>query len=201
MTAAAGARQGDIEFLDGHETLAGERAAGDRGRRATVAGARIGEIDQPVLRELGVQRDVEQPTLAAVAHVGRTGDRLRVEPAIGDDAKATWTLGHEHPSVGQEGETPGVFQALDHLHQTEPLLGGFVDAEGVGRGERAERNEHHQRQGEQRGEATDGRRPNGTAVRHDPPPSPVARAPTKRPQASSRSSILVPYQPSSRRRQ
>ena len=107
VAAAVVARQGDVDLLDILQARADEPAAGDRGGRIViVVGARIGEVDQAVLREAGVQHHVEQPALAIVPHLGHARDRLGHEPAVRDDAEPAGALRHQHPPVGQEGEDP-----------------------------------------------------------------------------------------------
>ena len=142
VAAAVVARQGDVDLLDILQARADEPAAGDRGGRIViVVGARIGEVDQAVLREAGVQRHVEQPALAIVPHLGHARDRLGHEPAVRDDAEPAGALRHQHPPVGQEGEAPGVLQPVHHLDQMETVLGALERAEPLGRRERAGRAE------------------------------------------------------------
>ena len=167
VAAAVVARQGDVDLLDILQARADEPAAGDRGGRIViVVGARIGEVDQAVLREAGVQRHVEQPALAIVPHLGHARDRLGHEPAVRDDAEPAGALRHQHPPVGQEGEAPGVLQPVHHLDQMETVLGALERAEPLGRRERAGRAEENRRHREQRPDGAYGSYPSTASLRH-----------------------------------
>jgi hypothetical protein len=74
----------------------------------------VGEIDHPVLREIRVEHDVEQPALAADEYVlGQAADRLGREPARRHQSKPRpGLLRDEHAAVGQEGHAPGRGQAV-----------------------------------------------------------------------------------------
>ena len=71
MAAVVVARQGDVDLLHVLQAVADQPAARDRGGGViVVVRARVGEVDQAVLREVRVQRHVEQPALAVVPHLG-----------------------------------------------------------------------------------------------------------------------------------
>ena len=60
----------------------------------------IGEIDQAVLGEARVQREVHQTGQSLRADRGHTCHGPRVEDAVANDAQATGTLCDEDGSVG-----------------------------------------------------------------------------------------------------
>jgi len=80
--------------------------------------ARLGEapVNQPVLLERRIKRDVEEATLASGVDGGQPRDRFR-QPAVGPrHAKSSGPFGHEHATIGQERQTPGVLQAFSDRH-------------------------------------------------------------------------------------
>ena len=77
----------DEQILHVDERLAIEAAAGERRRAFLLLALRVGQVDELVLRELRVHRDLEQAALADREHFRRSGDRLRVERAAADDAQ------------------------------------------------------------------------------------------------------------------
>jgi hypothetical protein len=89
-------------ILDAGEGLALEAAA-DQGHGADPALdlAGVGEVDEAVLREVGVDRHLHQPGEAAAEDVGgHAGDGLGIEHAVADDPQPAVALGDEHPAVG-----------------------------------------------------------------------------------------------------
>ena len=76
-------------------------------------GLRIGEVQPPVLAEPRVRQHLQQAALPCGPDVGVAGDRLGIERAVADDAKAAGPLGDEHVAVGQEREAPRIHQPAD----------------------------------------------------------------------------------------
>jgi len=63
-----------------------------------------------------VQRDVEQPALAALVDRRQAGDRCRHAAVAADQAQTPRLLADQHQAavreVGQEGERPGALEAV-----------------------------------------------------------------------------------------
>ncbi len=103
--------------------------------------AGIRQIHQAILREFGVQRDVEQPALADGGDRGHALDRPRVEPAVGgDDAQSPRALGHQQAAIGEEGEAPRVVEVFGEGDGAETL--NFA-VEHLGAGRRREHCRQH----------------------------------------------------------
>ena len=112
-------RQCTEQHLDVRERMVGEPATGEFRADAVLAAPGIGEVDQPVAGEIGMQGDVEQPALADGGEVvGQAVDRARVERAVRRHQPQTpRAFADQHASVGQEGEAPGVLEAArEHGH-------------------------------------------------------------------------------------
>ena len=67
------------EDLDVLQLVAGQPATRDLGAHAVCAARRVGEIDDSVLRECGVEGHVHQAALPVHRDLRQAGDRLRVE--------------------------------------------------------------------------------------------------------------------------
>ena len=79
------------------------------------------EVDESVLREVGVESDPEKPLLAVAAGGrGESGPRVGTKPAARaelNDPHATRALGDEEPAVRREVDRPGRSQSRRHeLH-------------------------------------------------------------------------------------
>jgi hypothetical protein len=74
------------------------------------AGLGIGEIDPAAGGEVRGERHIEQPALPAREHAWNTRQRCGDIPVSRDQPQPTGALGDQHPSVGQEGETPWMNQ-------------------------------------------------------------------------------------------
>jgi hypothetical protein len=99
--------------------------AGARAAIAPVLGK--AQVDQPARGKVGGQGHVEEATLAAGRDAGDALHRLGQAPVRADDAQAAGLLGHQHAAVGQEGEAPGVLQAVgDRLDDDLGLLGAHT---------------------------------------------------------------------------
>jgi hypothetical protein len=101
------------DHLDVAERLAVESRTRDRGAvRSVHAGLRIRQVDRRVLIERGIEDDVEQPALTPRRTPAARPRSVRTARALLDVAQPARPLGHEHPTVGQEGERPGMLEAL-----------------------------------------------------------------------------------------
>src|SRR6185312_7631349 len=71
----------------------------------------VGEINIMVLREIGIESDVEQTIRDPFGvHRRHAGDRSGIEHAVANDAQAPGALGDQNRSVGQEGRAPRMDQ-------------------------------------------------------------------------------------------
>ncbi len=86
----------------------------ESGARARAARRRlvVGEIDQLVLSEAGMQRDVHQAREAGRLDGRQSGDVLRIEDTVADDSQTTRTLGHENAAIGQKRHGKRLVEAL-----------------------------------------------------------------------------------------
>jgi hypothetical protein len=109
----------DLHVIDPRRHAVHELAPRDRGVVHPVARLGIAPVDEPVRREVRVERDVEQPALPARVHRRQSRDGLGKRSVGRNDAQATWSLGHQHFPVRQERESPGVLQSLGHRDDIE----------------------------------------------------------------------------------
>jgi hypothetical protein len=79
----------------------------------------VGKVDRPVVREAGVEGDVEQAALVAAEDLGRAGNRRLAQSAVLDQSQGTVLLRHQHAAIGQEGQGPGLLEPAGHLHHPE----------------------------------------------------------------------------------
>src|SRR6185369_14848202 len=118
-------RIGDEDVLDVSQRRSAiplrAKYCGRRVARSFRARFRVGEIDQPVLREARMQRDVEQTAEAGREHLRHRADRRRVEHAVLDLAQSSWTFGDERiysacpersRGVGKERDAPRVIETF-----------------------------------------------------------------------------------------
>ena len=117
-----------------HQEIAdvGERAAfepASRERRCAFAvldGLGVGEVDQPIVGEPRMERDVHEAAVAVRPHAGHAGDRRRIEDAVADDADPAGPFGDQHAPVRQEGDGPRVRETPgDDAHADLVLFGGI----------------------------------------------------------------------------
>ena len=91
----------------------------------------VGEVDQPVLGEPRVQRDVHQPRVDSPGvDLGHARDRLGVEHAVADDAQASCPLRDQDVPVRQDRERPRPGESGDR-HDAEELPVRFQDPRAV----------------------------------------------------------------------
>src|SRR5439155_17555138 len=108
------------------------------------------EVDEPVLREVGVENDPEQPLLAIAAGARRKGGpRVRTKPTARaelNDPHATRALGDKEPPIRREVDRPRRAQSRrDELHvlddrRPDARRGGRARARSRGRRGRRDRN-------------------------------------------------------------
>ena len=96
------------------ELIVFETGSHDRGRRPVLVrvGLRIAHIDQLVRAEVGVQYDVQEPTLPRRVDLGDTGDRSRKQFPVPNDPQSSGALGHEDVAVGQKRHRPRIHQPV-----------------------------------------------------------------------------------------
>ena len=89
--------------------------ADDGAARAIVARLDPAQIDQPVLRETGVEDDVTQAALPSIRNLRHAGD---VEhSAVGTaELQAAAFLCHQQVAIGQKGHRPRLVELADLLH-------------------------------------------------------------------------------------
>jgi hypothetical protein len=111
----------DLHLL---EPVADESAAGNLSAGTASSGAGVGEVDEAVFGKARVQSYIEQSSLAARHDLRHPGNRLWLELAGPDNPQSPRPLGHQHPAVGEEGESPGVFEPGNDLDHAEGVLLG-----------------------------------------------------------------------------
>src|SRR5690606_3221325 len=88
-----------------------EAAPAERGRRAFAARLRERQVHEAVVREVRIERDVEQAALAFGEDVWDAFDRVRQLLAV-EDPQLAGPLGDEQPAVRQERHSPGMVQPV-----------------------------------------------------------------------------------------
>jgi hypothetical protein len=112
------------------------------GAVAAFSSLREGEIDEPVRREVGIERHVEQPALVAHVDLRHAGDRVGKRARGRDVAQVARPLGHQHVAIGQEGDGPRIEQPVgESLDMDFAGLGGEGPVHGLraARGEKEDR--------------------------------------------------------------
>jgi hypothetical protein len=99
-------------------------AAEHGGRQILLASFRlvVGEVNEPIAIERGMQCKVLQALEAQVEHFRHTGDGLWVDDAAANETKAASALGDEDAAVGQKRHPERAIQSLDR-HDAESLRG------------------------------------------------------------------------------
>jgi hypothetical protein len=112
-----------------HQRIVAQLGPRQHGGRTSLALAGIGEVEEVVLREVGMQADVEQAALATGIDPGHAADRPALQPAVGEDPQPSRPLGDQQPPVGQEGHAPRLLEvlgegrhAIRHVAGTEHTL-------------------------------------------------------------------------------
>src|SRR6187402_1614432 len=78
--------------------------------RATRPAFDEAEVDQPVGGEARMQGDVAEPTLAAVIDIGYTANLSGYFALLRDDQEISLLFRHEHSTVRQESQRPGLVE-------------------------------------------------------------------------------------------
>ena len=120
----------DVFHLD--ELVAFEAAAGEGGGDHVGSDVFcISEVYEVVLREFRMGQDFHESGEAYGVDGGDSGDGFGIQHAIVHQAEFAVALGHEHVTVGEEGEAPGVVEARRHRDDLD--LGGaaFGFADGL----------------------------------------------------------------------
>ena len=112
---------GHEDVLDIRERLSVEPAARERRRVTSLTGFRIRQVDEAVLREAGMQRNLEQAALPHGVNLRDPGDRLRIERSVAHDSQAADLLGHEHVAVRQERQAPWKRESSHDGHHANRL--------------------------------------------------------------------------------
>ena len=95
--------------------MAIEAGAGERGRDHVVRDVlRVGEIDDLVLREIGMGQDFHQSGQTHGMYFGHAGDRLGIEAAVTHEAEPAGAFGNEHVAVGKKCQAPGMHETAGH---------------------------------------------------------------------------------------
>ena len=98
---------------------------------AVVVPLGVGEIDQPVVGEVRMERHVHQAAVAVVPHFRHAGNGARVELVIANQAQPAVALDNQHSAVRQERDAPGVRQPAGHDADADLVLLGGVDHPGA----------------------------------------------------------------------
>ena len=93
----------------------------------------IADVEEAVRGEVRVGNHVQEPALAPGEHFGKPCHRLWEQTAVPDDPKSARPLRHQHVAAGEEGDGPGVHQALRHGFHAEAVIRGMVNVLGEGR--------------------------------------------------------------------
>ena len=110
--------------LNGFERAAVLAQASSRHAGAGTAFAAIlreAQIDEPVLREIRIERHIEKPALPAGSDARDALNRLGERTVGIGDAQAAGPFRDQHAAVRQEGEAPGILEIAgdrldDHFH-------------------------------------------------------------------------------------
>jgi len=103
------------------------RAADRGGRMSRIlsTGLRVREVDQAILREVRVQRDVHQAAETNCPYLGQTGDRRGIEHAFANYAQPSAALRYQHVAAGNKCESPGMIEPFRHNGDADVGLFGF----------------------------------------------------------------------------
>src|SRR5688572_11285337 len=72
----------------------------------------VGEVDEAVLREPRVKRDVHQPAQGDSTDLRHTADRCGIKHPLANHAQPPGTLCHEHVAIRKECESPRMIQSF-----------------------------------------------------------------------------------------
>ena len=109
----------DLDVLDARLRAIDKPASSDGGVVAIFARLGVAPVDETVRREVRVERDIEEPTLAPRVDVRKPSDGFGQLPVCGDDAHAPGSLRDEHLPVRQEREPPRVLEVAGDRDEVE----------------------------------------------------------------------------------
>ena len=92
----------------------------------------IGEIDELVFIEAGMQGQVHQSREALCLHLGQTGNRRWIENSVANDAQPSRTLGNKDGAVREERHTPRLIETFGD-EQADLMLNACIEDDGSGR--------------------------------------------------------------------
>jgi hypothetical protein len=92
--------------------------------RPALARLGIGKVEGPVPLELGIEHDVEEATLTAVIDRRNVGEWCGKPVVYLHQAQLSAALGHEFPTVRQEGKAPRVVKASRDRIDPDPFVLG-----------------------------------------------------------------------------
>src|SRR5262249_37561243 len=87
------------------------------------------EVDQLVLAEARVQREVHQTSESLLLHLRYAGDWIGIEHAIADDTQASGPLCNKYSAIRKERHTPRLVEALRH-NETNLMLDAGIENNG-----------------------------------------------------------------------
>ena len=118
------------EIADVGERAAFESAARERRRAlAVLDGLGVGEVDQTVVGEPRMQRDVHEAAVAVGPHTRHAGNRRRIEYAVADDAEPAGPFGDQHAAVREKRDAPWMRQPSGHDADADLVLFGRIEHE------------------------------------------------------------------------
>jgi hypothetical protein len=88
-----------------------ELGSGKRGGTTSFSRFRIGQIDPAVLFVIGMELNVEQSTLTIIVNRRNIFNLAGLKHIICENKDPAFPLRHQHPAVGQKGDSPWIFQS------------------------------------------------------------------------------------------
>ena len=120
------------------ELVAIQYAARNFGTDAIVVACRVRDVDQLVVGELGMQRDIHQSALSKRGDGRQAFYRSRFKfEILADHAQSACSLGHQHAAIGQKRQAPWMLQTRGELRDADAMFFG-VDALCLHSGEQAQ---------------------------------------------------------------
>ena len=100
-----------------------KRRAGDgRAVQIAITSFSVRQVDRGIGAEFRIQRDIEQTALSRGKHGGYPRDGFRNLALHRNEAQPPGTLGHQHASIRQEGETPRMLESARNRFQLHPVI-------------------------------------------------------------------------------
>src|SRR4051812_10078583 len=112
--------ENDLRVFESRSVIAQARAYHAGAGPALTAIFGKAQINEPALRKIRIEHDVQEAALAARRDGGEPLDRLGQLAFRIHDTKPSRPFGHQHAAVGEKSETPGILQVAcngfdDHL--------------------------------------------------------------------------------------